>query len=232
MRKEKKLDQLSLFGLSIETKQKKASSKKTITQLNVPIKNKRQNENIDPLDTLFPMLFPEEYNELVCKSYKGKRDSLCRSFVLWNYDTDVKIIQENLFTLAVSELRSLEYLSERVLIEHLEWIIDDPIDDFSFLSCLSVFALPNYISEEDILKLKDDSLNINITKIDAYELVGQFLEEQKELLHCRLEKTKKLLAHLEFKGLQEDRQHIYRNDIEQGDKNLVILRAFLNIYFK
>lgn len=148
-------------------------------------------EEIDPLDTLYPLLFPDEYNEVICRSFKGKSDHQCRSFVVWDFIDDIETIKMKLFSLFIKDFKSLEYLSSELLVEYLEWIIDDLEDDFSFLSCMSANA-----AHEDISKL-EIGYRFEISKVAAYDYVSQFLEEKRGILFYNLRKKEKQLATLE-----------------------------------
>ena len=110
----------------------------------------REKVEVNPLNTLLPYLYREEHQEQVLKGMKLAKKP--RAFVSWDLKNELQIMQVCVYFIMVDDLRSCFYLNKESLVEHLEWIIDDPDDDFSFVSCMEILGIDKKAEAYDVIE--------------------------------------------------------------------------------
>lgn len=172
----------------------------------------RQKEESNPLNTLLPYLYQESYRQDVLNSMKKDRNP--RGFVSWDLKSELQVMQMSVCFIMIDDLHSCFYLNRETLVEHLEWIIDDPDDDFSFVACMQT---------------------IGLDKKQSYELIEQFLQNQLTSADKIRAEIEKKIDNVEYESpldipLTQQKRDLIKYVVNY-DRNRKIINACIEQYF-
>ncbi|MBD0788025.1 hypothetical protein HUO09_16855 [Vibrio sp. Y2-5] len=176
-------------------------------------KTPREKAEVNPLNTLLPYLYREEHQEQVLKGMKLAKKP--RAFVSWDLKNELHTMQICVYFIMVDDLRSCFYLNKQNLVEHLEWIIDDPDDDFSFVSCM-------------------ESIGID-KKAEAYDVIESFLLDQVASADLIRSEVLKKMDNVDYESnldIPETKSILELSKyVEMYDQNRRIIMACIDQYF-